>query len=336
MLAFEPTLIRLISTPGTTDIFLNGHRETWLETHDGVTLADNPFESEKQLADFAINVIAETGRHLDQANPFADVTIESSEISGLEGGNFSGIRFHAALGSTCSSKTLVSIRVHGREALDLTDLKKSGMFNPAIEKQLLQIIDQRANFIISGSTGAGKTTLLRAMLLEAEADRIVAIEDVAELNLGNDYFLSLQTRPANIEGRGEISLDRLLREALRMSPDRLLVGEVRGAELLTMLQALNTGHRGSATTIHANSSDAVPTRLLGIAAASGVTPDQIVDQIAEAFEFVIHLELVNGERRIQQIGRLEVIDGQLRVNPLPAQGRSRSRNRGLVSSVEAA
>jgi pilus assembly protein CpaF len=150
------------------------------------------------------------------------------------------------------------------------------------------------------------------------------------LNLGNDYFLSLQTRPANIEGRGEISLDRLLREALRMRPDRLLVGEVRGHELATMLQALNTGHRGSATTVHANSLAAVPTRLLGIAAAAGLAPALIAEQIAEAFEFVIHLANVDGVRRVEQVGRLEIRDGVLTVAPIAVRGR------GRVASVEAA
>jgi pilus assembly protein CpaF len=330
MLTLDPTLIRLVSTAGATDLFLNGHRETWLETRDGVAQIDNPFASEAELADFAINVIAETGRHLDQANPFADVTVAADQIEGLDGVSFSGLRIHAALASACSGKTLVSIRVHGREAFDLADLKKQGMFNDRVEKQLLEIVDRRANFIISGATGAGKTTLLRAMMLEAVDDRILAIEDVAELNLGNEFFLSLQTRQANIEGRGEISLDRLLREALRMRPDRLLVGEVRGLELVTMLQALNTGHSGSATTIHANSHDAVCTRLLGIAAAAGLAPDLIAGQIAEAFEYVIHLSALDGMRKVAQIGRLELQGEQLVVVPLAARGR------GRVASVEAA
>ncbi|MEI6590945.1 MAG: ATPase, T2SS/T4P/T4SS family, partial [Actinomycetes bacterium] len=259
-----------------------------------------------------------------------DVTIDAAEIEGVDTSKISGVRVHAALASSCTGKTLVSIRVHGRDAFDISDLKKQGMFNDRLERQLLEIVDSQANFIISGATGAGKTTLLRAMMLEAEGDRIIAIEDIAELNLGNDYFLSLQTRPANIEEKGEISLDRLLREALRMKPDRLLVGEVRGRELVTMLQALNTGHRGSATTIHANSMAAVPTRLLGISAAAGLVAEQIAGQIAEAFEFVIHLGLVQGRRQVIQVGRLNIENGQLLVAPVAA------RNRLKASSVEAA
>lgn len=328
MITLDPKLQKLIAAPGVTDIFLNGHTETWLETSTSTSEVASPFESEEQLADFAINLIAETGRHLDQANPFADVTIPASDIQGLEASGISGIRFHAALASACSSKTLVSLRVHGRGVFDLADLQKEGMFSERTAKQLVDIVAESANFIISGATGAGKTTLLRAMLLEAPEDRVVAIEDVAELNLGNEYFLSLQTRPANIEGRGEITLDRLLRESLRMRPNRLLVGEVRGGELITMLQALNTGHRGSATTIHANSLAAVPTRLLGIATSQGLSIEQISGQIAEAFDYVIHLSTDAGQRRIEQIGRLELVGGELAVVPVTA------RRRG--SSVQAA
>lgn len=330
MITFEPKLQKLCFTGGATDVFLNGHQESWVETASGSQLAANPFKTEEALADFVINLIAETGRHLDQANPFADVTIDATEIEGVDANKISGVRVHAALASACTGKTLVSIRVHGRDVLELADLRKQGMFNERVEKQLLQIVESRANFIISGATGAGKTTLLRAMMLQAETDRVIAIEDVAELNLGNEYFLSLQTRPANIEEKGEISLDRLLREALRMRPDRLLVGEVRGRELVTMLQALNTGHRGSATTIHANSMAAVPTRLLGIASSAGLTTEQIAGQIAEAFEFVIHLGVVAGRRQVIQVGRLNFDAGQLTVPPVQPRGRAK------VSSVEAA
>jgi pilus assembly protein CpaF len=323
MISLQPKLRKLLLTSGATDVFLNGHRETWVQSISGSQIVENPFASEDSLDEFVINLIAETGRHLDQSNPFADVTIDAGEIDGVDQNRISGLRVHAALASACSSKTLVSIRIHGREALDLVDLKKQEMFNERTYKQLLEIVDQAANFIISGATGSGKTTLLRAMMFEAEQDRVIAIEDVAELNLGNDFFLSLQTRQANIEQRGEVSLDRLLREALRMRPDRLLVGEVRGAELITMLQALNTGHRGSATTVHANSMQAVPTRLLGIAAASGLDANQVASQIAEAFDFVIHLEAVGEGRRLKSIGRIEFDGEKLEVLPIAPRARAK-------------
>ena len=161
--------------------------------------------------------------------------------------------------------------------------------------------------MIAGATGTGKTTLLRAMLLESH-DRIIAVEDVTELTAPN--IISLQTKPKNIEGVGEITLDDLVRQALRMRPDRICVGEVRGPELVSMLQALNTGHRG-ATTLHANSLEQVPERLISIASQQGLSSKALARLAASAFDYVVSLSVSGGKRRVSGVGKFIVDDDQL-------------------------
>ncbi len=240
-------LAGLLAMPGVTDLLVNGWQQVWVQRSGGQGLAEglgqmlepvaSPFESEAELGRLAQQLIAQGGRHLDQANPFADVSIGGSGKGAL--------RVHAALASGCNPNTHLSVRVHLNRLFGLEQLHDFGMFDELQFSLLRKIILQRENFLISGATGSGKTTLLRAMLAECAGERIIALEDVAELDLQGAHFISLQTRQANVEGKGEISLERLVREALRMRPDRLVVGEVRGAELIVMLQALNTGHRGA-------------------------------------------------------------------------------------------
>lgn len=275
--ALGAKLAPILALPGVTDLLVNGANQVWLYRGAGLEPIQSPFESEAELAELAQNLIALGGRHLDQANPFADVAL-------------AGLRIHAALGSACNRQTHISIRVHRGRLYGLRQLCDFGMFDEVELQKLLAMLQSRESFLISGETGSGKTTLLRAMLAECVGDRIIALEDVAELNLQGGHFVSLQTRQSNIEGRGEISLERLVREALRMLPDRLVVGEVRGAELLTMLQALNTGHRGAGATIHANSIDDVLSRMLAIGRSAGVDADSLREQIASAFSWVIQVD----------------------------------------------
>lgn len=279
-----PKLAGILSMPGVTDVLVNGPSEVWVQRSGSLSPLSSPFESEPELAELAQRLIAAGGRHLDQANPFADVSI-------------GGLRVHAAIASGCNSKTLISIRVHAGRLYGLKQLLDFGMFTEVQFEQLRQMILQRENFLIAGPTGSGKTTLLRAMLAECAGDRIIALEDVSELNLEGGHFIALQTRQANIEGKGEINLDRLVREALRMRPDRIAVGEVRGVELLTMLQALNTGHRGAGATIHANSISHVPARIFAISQQAGVSEKQITQQVASAFDWVVQVQ----DRKVAQI-----------------------------------
>jgi pilus assembly protein CpaF len=191
--------------------------------------------------------------------------------------------------------------VHSNRLYGLEQLADFGMFDPVQLAELRQIVSSRENFLISGATGSGKTTLLRAMLSECVSERILALEDVAELGLQSSNYISLQTRQSNIEGKGEISLERLVREALRMRPDRLVIGEVRGAELIVMLQALNTGHRGAGATIHANSFADVMPRVKSIGRAVGFDAESMSEQMRSAFTWIIHVE----QRKVVTIAKVK-------------------------------
>lgn len=289
-----PKLGTLLSLPGVTDLLINGFNQIWLQRVNPSVNAElaahgarleqiaSPFESEAELAELAQEIISSGGRHLDQANPFADVAI------GAEGNG--GLRVHAALASGCNPNTHLSIRVHSNRLYGLNQLFELEMFSLQQHQLLRQILSAKESFLISGATGSGKTTLLRGLLSECIGERIIALEDVAEISIQNANFISLQTRQANIEGRGEINLERLVREALRMRPDRLVVGEVRGVELLVMLQALNTGHKGAGATIHANSITDVLPRVNAIARSAGVDAASIAEQMKAAFSWIIHLD----------------------------------------------
>jgi pilus assembly protein CpaF len=285
--AVGPKLASLLAMPGVTDLLVNGWGQVWAQRSDsGLQQLQTPFESEAELGQLAQRLIGLGGRHLDQANPFADVSI-------------GGLRVHAALASGCNAETLLSIRVHLNRLFGLEQLAQFGMFDESHLSALKQIIQDRESFLISGSTGSGKTTLLRAMLSECIGERVITLEDVAELGLEGANFVSLQTRQANIEGRGEINLARLVREALRMRPDRIAVGEVRGAELIVMLQALNTGHQGAGTTIHANSIADVMPRVNAIGRAEGFDAESIGEQMRSAFTWLIHVD----SRRVVEIDK---------------------------------
>jgi pilus assembly protein CpaF len=275
-----------------TDVLVNGFEQVWLQRSSGrLESGASPFESEQELGRLAQDLIASGGRHLDQANPFADVSI---------GGN---IRVHASLASACHPKTLISVRIHLDRHFGLGELMDGGMLDEPELSLLRQIIERRENFLIAGGAGAGKTTLLRAMLAECRGERVIAVEDVAEIGLGVGHFISLQTRQANIEGAGGIGLEKLLRESLRMRPDRIAVGEVRGPELLVMLQALNTGHSGGGATIHANSFDSVSERIGSIAWQCGLTSSELIAQAKSAIQWLIFVGREGDRRRVLRIGR---------------------------------
>ncbi len=289
---FGPRLAGLIASPGVTDVLVNGHEQVWLQRGRGhLELVPSPFESEQELGALAQGLIAGGGRHLDQANPFADVSVE---------GKF---RVHASIASACHPRTLLSVRVHLDRHFGLVELRDAGMFGDLEFEVLKGIIARRENYLIAGAAGSGKTTLLRAMLAECRGERVIALEDVAEIGLETGHFISLQTRQSNIEGNGEISLERLVREALRMRPDRIAVGEVRGAELLVMLQALNTGHSGAGATIHANSFESVGERIGAIGRQAGVATEDVISQAKSAIDWLIYVDRTAEGRRISEIGR---------------------------------
>ena len=287
-------LLELIDNEHVTDILLS-ESESLVDYGDGLVQLTDLQVSESELAVIARELIELGGRRLDLANPFADVCLPG------------GLRVHAVLKSGCSSKTLVSIRLHQTKAITLSELFKSLSASPLQQTIIREIVDSGESFLISGPTGSGKTTLLRAMLSGAN-ERVIAVEDVTEL-AGNN-IVCLQSRSVNVEGQGKITLEQLVREALRMRPDRIVVGEVRGLELMAMLQALNTGHRG-ATTIHANNLFQVPERLSTIKADLAISDTAFFKMIAAAFDWVIALEAKAGTRSVSGIGKFAIEASEL-------------------------
>ncbi|TYL52628.1 TadA family conjugal transfer-associated ATPase [Agromyces mariniharenae] len=287
-----------------TDLFVNGDRGLWIDRGSGAEREPAWSAAEDEVRALAIRLIARGGRHIDEATPAVDVRL---------GG---GVRVHAVLPPVSTRGTVISIRVPRVAGFPLRALAAAGMLDPGQETMLRDVVATRRNLLVTGAAGAGKTTLLAALLSEADPrDRIVLIEDVAELAVDHPHVVSLEARQANLEGAGRLGLDALLREALRMRPDRLVVGECRGAELRELLSALNTGHDGGAGTLHANSLDDVPARLEALGSAAGLDAHAVARQAVSAFELVLHVERVDGRRRLAGIGRFAMRDGRLAVVP---------------------
>jgi pilus assembly protein CpaF len=291
-------LLEQIDNSAVTDICIS-ENQLLVDSGNGLEQVIAADLSEENIGQLARELIELGGRRLDQSHPFADVSLPG------------GIRLHAVLKSGCSASTLISIRLHSNDSLALEELISQPFANFDQQRLVNQIVHSGESFLISGATGSGKTTLLRAMLTKTN-ERVIAVEDVTELAAGN--IISLQTRTKNIEGQGEITLDELIRESLRMRPDRLVVGEVRGSELISMLQALNTGHRG-ATTIHANSLEVIPERLLAIASSTGISDNSLARLVAAAFDWVIALEVRGNQRMIAGIGKFKISGGVLEIHP---------------------
>jgi pilus assembly protein CpaF len=268
----ESKLEKLLNIDGLSDLVLNGHLFAFANIHGDWLQIENPFESASELLAFSVDLAASARRRLDFSCPFADIAAGS-------------VRYHLAL-PLSGDRVHVSIRKHQSSRQDLSTLLENPM---RWQTTLQEIVRTKGNFIICGGTGSGKTTLLRAMLELASFERVVTVEDVSELELGSANVVSLQTRQANTDGAGQIDLQRLVVESLRMKPDRIVVGEVRGTELVPMLQALNSGHRGSATTVHANRAEDVPARLVGIGLLGGLSPATTAHLAASAFDRVIAL-----------------------------------------------
>ena len=275
--------------PGLSDLVINGHQNAFANI-DGVWRSlEPPFSSPEQLGSFATELANKYRKRLDYACPFADIAVGH-------------LRYHLALPLN-GDKIHISIRKHQSNRQELSQLLE----NPIRWLVVLQkLVSEKKNLIISGGTGSGKTTLLRSLLELDRTDRIVTVEDVSELELGNPNTVALQTRQANSDGAGQIDLQRLVVESLRMKPDRIVVGEVRGIELVPMLQALNSGHRGSATTIHANRAEDVPARLVGIGLLGGLSPATTAHLTASAFDYVISLGQRSRGININAIARFEL------------------------------
>ena len=306
--ALEP----LLRDPAVTDVLVTAPDEVWIDRGHGLVLTDVAFNDEESVRRLAQRLALASGRRLDDAQPWVDAWLP-------RGRGDSPVRMHAVLPPVAAAGTCVSLRVLRAADHDLDALAGAGMFTPAIATVLRRIIAARLAFLVVGGTAAGKTTLLAAMLGEVPADeRIVSVEEAAELHPRHPHVVRLLTRPANVEGAGGVHLHDLVRQALRMRPDRVVVGEVRGAEVCQLLAALNTGHEGGAGTLHANAPAEVPARMEALAALGGLSREALHSQLGAAVHLVLHVRKGSGARSgrcLSEIGVVRRAGGQVQVQP---------------------
>lgn len=284
----------LLATPGLTDVLVNGADQVFVDRGFGLEPIDLVFSGEDEVRHLATRLAASVGRRLDDACPFVDARLPS------------GVRFHAILAPTAAPGTCISLRIPGSAVLGLEGWLANGSLHPGLEPVLRGLVEAKIAFVISGGTGSGKTTLMAALLgLVAAEQRIVIVEDSRELAPLHPHTVRLESRNANAEGSGAIPMTLLVKQALRMRPDRLVVGEVRGAEICDFLTALNTGHEGGCGTIHANSITGVPARMEALAALGGMNRLALHAQAAAAFQVVIQVTRRASGRSVSEIGIFE-------------------------------
>jgi pilus assembly protein CpaF len=282
---------QLLHQPGVTDVLVNGADQVFVDRGAGLELTGVRFRCEGDVRRLAQRLAASVGRRLDDAMPFVDARLAD------------GSRVHAVLGTLASPGTCISLRVPAHRSFSLQDCVASGSVTPGAAQLLSRMIEAKLAFLISGGTGSGKTTLLAALLaLVPPQERIVIVEDSRELAPHHPHVVRIEGRPANTELAGAITLTDLVRQSLRMRPDRLVVGEVRGAEICDLLTAMNTGHEGGCGTVHANSTADIPARLEALASLGGLPRSALHAQLASALDAVVHVARDDsGMRRVAEI-----------------------------------
>ena len=286
-------LEELLFLPNLTDILVNRFDDVWIDRGSGLEKTEVKFSSESAAQEFAKRIATRGHRRLDEAQPFVDIQTDA------------GLRFHAMLPPISSSGVTIAIRTPLRNTLSLEDMLATGNLELKTYQAICQIIDAQKSFIVSGGTGSGKTTLLSAMLAKVRStERIVVIEDSSELSISHPHVVRIQARLANSEGAGSVTMTDLVRQSLRMRPDRIVVGEVRGKEISDLLLALNTGHKGSATTIHADDAVSVPTRIEALGLLAGLPREAIHAQMYSAFDVVIQMRNArDGKRGVAELAK---------------------------------
>ncbi|EEX08174.1 type II/IV secretion system protein, TadA subfamily [Ruegeria lacuscaerulensis ITI-1157] len=293
----------LLQDDTVSDILVNGPHQIFVERFGKLELSDVTFKDEKHLMRIIDKIVSAVGRRVDESNPYVDARLAD------------GSRFNAMVPPIAVDGSLVSIRKFKKDKLGIDDLVKFGAFTEEMAAYLQAAVSTRLNIIVSGGTGSGKTTTLNALSsFIDDAERILTIEDTAELQLQQTHVGRMESRPPNVEGKGEVSPRDCLKNALRMRPDRIIVGETRGAEVIDMLQAMNTGHDGSMTTIHANSARDGISRLENMIAMAGIEmPIKAVrSQIASAVNLIVQASrLQDGSRRMTSITEITGMEGDV-------------------------
>jgi len=299
-------LASLLAQDGVTDVLVNGPDSVWVDRGHGLERAAIRFPDEAAVGRLARRLAAMGARRLDAAAPYVDARLPG------------GVRLHAVLPPIAPGGTCLSLRVSPRHAFTVDELVAAGTIVPAAERLLRALVSARLAFLVTGGTGAGKTTLLSTLLgLVQPAERIVLVEDSGELQPTHPHVVRLEARPPNVEGAGAVTLRDLVRQALRMRPDRLVVGEVRGGEVADLLAALNTGHEGGCGTLHANRPEDVPARLEALAAIAGTSRAALHSQLAAALDAVVHItRLAGGRRQVVSVGVFDrAANGLVHVSP---------------------
>ena len=295
-------LQRLLDDPTITEIMVNGPDSVYVEQSGKLTRSPVRFTSEEQLRRVIERIVSRVGRRIDESSPLVDARLQD------------GSRVNAVIAPIAFSGSSLTIRKFSKDPFKVHDLVRFGTLSPEMAELLQACVEARLNIIVSGGTGTGKTTLLNVLSsFIPEGERIVTIEDAAELQLQQEHVVRLESRPANIEGRGEIGIRELVRNSLRMRPDRIVVGEVRGGESLDMLQAMNTGHDGSLSTVHANTPRDAIARLetLVLMAGMDLPLRAIREQIASAVDVIVQLNrLRDGTRRVTAVTEIQGMEGQ--------------------------
>jgi pilus assembly protein CpaF len=296
-------LERLLGDDSVTEIMVNGPDDVWIERGGTLHRSSVRFQDESQLRRIINKMVAQVGRRIDESQPMVDARMPD------------GSRVNAVIPPLSLTGPLVTIRRFGNQRLALEDMVRIGTLTLETAELLARCVEARLNMLIAGGTGAGKTTLLNALSTAIpHNERIITIEDAAELNLNQRHVLRLECRPKNIEGGGEVTIRALVRNSLRMRPDRIVVGEVRGEEALDMLQALNTGHDGSLTTLHANSPRDTLARLETMVLMAGydLPVRAIRQQIASALDVIVQLERMHdGSRKIVAITEVQRMESDV-------------------------
>jgi pilus assembly protein CpaF len=295
-------LQRLLLDGRVTDVLVNGPRDVWVDRGAGLEPAGVSFADAVAVTRLAQRLASLAGRRLDEASPYVDARLAD------------GTRLHAVIPPVASDGALISLRIPHRGGFTLDDLVRLGAIDAVGAQWMRAIIDARLAFLVSGGTGSGKTTLLATLLEVVDPrHRILLVEDSAELRPRHPHVVRLEARPPNLEGAGQVTLRDLVRQALRMRPDRVVVGEVRGAEVVDLLAAMNTGHEGGCGTVHANSPADVPARLEALGLMAGLPRDAVHALIAAGVHAVIHLQ--RSPRAVSEVHLVQASQGRATTVP---------------------
>ena len=306
-----PDWLRLLwEVPGVTDVLINGPGEVWLDRGLGLERANEVLPGASGPASvgdvraLAVRLASLAGRRLDDASPAVDARLPD------------GTRLHAILPPIADGCALLSLRRVRSSSMTWEDLIFQGAVHPLLEQVLRGLVRSKSSIIVSGATGSGKTTLLATLLADVDPrERIVLIEEAGEVRASHPHVVRLVERPANVDGAGAVGMARLVREALRMRPDRIVLGECRGAEIREVLLALNTGHRGSLTTLHANAAADVPARLIALGALAELSERAVALHASAAFTAIVHVERDPQRRSVAEVALLQSRSGELTAVP---------------------